>query len=54
VSTTPTIYEWAGGTPAFERWLNAYDAAFALAGFAGAVIALRAAALGRRPVAVPS
>jgi hypothetical protein len=53
VSTTPTIYEWAGGTPAFERWLNAY-AAFAVAGFAGAVIALRAAALGRRPVAVPS
>jgi hemoglobin len=25
--TTPTIYEWAGGAPAFERWLNAfYDA----------------------------
>jgi hemoglobin len=21
---TPTIYEWAGGRPAFERWLNAF------------------------------
>jgi hemoglobin len=21
---TPTVYEWAGGTPAFERWLNAF------------------------------
>lgn len=21
---TPTIYEWAGGTEAFERWLNAF------------------------------
>jgi hemoglobin len=24
VSTTPTVYEWAGGAPAFERWLNAF------------------------------
>ena len=24
VSATPTVYEWAGGTPAFERWLNAF------------------------------
>jgi truncated hemoglobin YjbI len=23
-STTPTIYQWAGGTPAFERWLNVF------------------------------
>jgi hemoglobin len=22
--TTPTIYQWAGGTPAFERWLNVF------------------------------
>ena len=21
---TPTLYEWAGGTAAFERWLNAF------------------------------
>jgi hemoglobin len=21
---TPTIYEWAGGRPAFERWLNVF------------------------------
>ena len=21
---TPTIYEWAGGTEAFERWLNRF------------------------------
>jgi hemoglobin len=21
---TPTIYDWAGGRPAFERWLNAF------------------------------
>ena len=21
---TPTIYEWAGGRDAFERWLNAF------------------------------
>ena len=21
---TPTIYEWAGGRVAFERWLNAF------------------------------
>jgi hemoglobin len=21
---TPTIYEWGGGRPAFERWLNAF------------------------------
>ena len=20
----PTLYEWAGGTAAFERWLNAF------------------------------
>jgi hemoglobin len=24
MSETPTIYEWAGGRPAFERWLNAF------------------------------
>jgi hemoglobin len=24
MSTPPTIYEWAGGAPAFERWLNAF------------------------------
>jgi hemoglobin len=24
VTDTPTIYEWAGGTEAFERWLNAF------------------------------
>jgi hemoglobin len=24
VEGTPTIYEWAGGTAAFERWLNAF------------------------------
>lgn len=24
MSTTPTACEWAGGTPAFERWLNAF------------------------------
>ena len=24
MSTTPTVYEWAGGTPAFERWLNVF------------------------------
>jgi hypothetical protein len=42
-----------GATPAFERWLNAYDAAFAVAGFAGAVIALRAAA-GARSQCPPS
>jgi hemoglobin len=23
-TTTPTIYEWGGGRPAFERWLNAF------------------------------
>ncbi|HWH94238.1 MAG TPA: group II truncated hemoglobin [Baekduia sp.] len=23
-STTPTIYEWAGGREAFSRWLNAF------------------------------
>jgi hemoglobin len=23
-STTPTIYQWAGGTLAFERWLNVF------------------------------
>ena len=23
-ATTPTIYEWAGGRAAFERWLNAF------------------------------
>src|SRR3954447_1227214 len=22
--TTPTIYEWGGGRPAFERWLNTF------------------------------
>jgi hemoglobin len=22
--TTPTIYEWGGGRPAFERWLNVF------------------------------
>jgi hemoglobin len=24
VADTPTIYEWAGGAEAFERWLNAF------------------------------
>jgi hemoglobin len=24
MADTPTIYEWAGGTEAFERWLNAF------------------------------
>jgi hemoglobin len=24
VADTPTIYDWAGGTEAFERWLNAF------------------------------
>jgi hemoglobin len=24
VVTEPTIYEWAGGHDAFERWLNAF------------------------------
>src|SRR5882672_5216981 len=24
VGETPTIYEWAGGTEAFERWLNVF------------------------------
>jgi hemoglobin len=24
VTETPTIYEWAGGAEAFERWLNAF------------------------------
>jgi hemoglobin len=24
VSTTPTVYDWAGGAPAFERWLSAF------------------------------
>jgi hemoglobin len=24
MTDTPTIYEWAGGTEAFERWLNAF------------------------------
>jgi hemoglobin len=24
MSATPTVYEWAGGAPAFERWLNAF------------------------------
>jgi hemoglobin len=24
VADPPTIYEWAGGTAAFERWLNAF------------------------------
>lgn len=24
MANTPTIYEWAGGTEAFERWLNAF------------------------------
>jgi hemoglobin len=24
MSTDPTIYEWAGGQAAFERWLNAF------------------------------
>jgi hemoglobin len=24
VADTPTIYEWAGGTEAFERWLNIF------------------------------
>jgi truncated hemoglobin YjbI len=24
VADPPTIYEWAGGTDAFERWLNAF------------------------------
>jgi hemoglobin len=23
-TTTPTIYAWGGGRPAFERWLNAF------------------------------
>jgi hemoglobin len=23
-ATTPTIFEWAGGRPAFERWLNRF------------------------------
>jgi hemoglobin len=23
-ATVPTIYEWGGGRPAFERWLNAF------------------------------
>lgn len=24
MAETPTIYQWAGGTEAFERWLNAF------------------------------
>jgi hemoglobin len=24
VADPPTIYEWGGGTEAFERWLNAF------------------------------
>jgi hemoglobin len=24
MSATPTVYEWGGGTPAFERWLNTF------------------------------